>query len=61
MNGISRSLNGLTIANNEAKSVNATIENTSILAENVSVKVRRLDEARVRNPHHSIYKKKSIF
>lgn len=47
MTSISRSLSGLNMANNEAKTVNVMINNTSTLAENVSVKVRRLDEARV--------------
>lgn len=49
MTSISRSLSGLNVANNEAKTVNVMINNTSTLAENVSVKVRRLDEARVSN------------
>lgn len=47
MNGISRSLSGLNAASNDANTVNTMIENTSILAEKVSSKVRRLDEARV--------------
>lgn len=47
MNGIGRTLTGLTTASNESKQLNAMIENTSVLAETVSAKVRRLDEARV--------------
>lgn len=47
MNNIGRSLTGLKVANDESNKVNSMIENTSILAENVSAKVRRLDEARV--------------
>lgn len=47
MNGIGRTLSGLTTASNESKTLNSMIENTSVLAENVSAKVRRLDEARV--------------
>lgn len=49
MNNIGRSLAGLKVASDEANKVNSMIENTSTLAENVSAKVRRLDEARVRN------------
>lgn len=49
MTSITRSLSGLNVANTEAKTVNVMINNTSTLAENVSVKVRRLDEARVSN------------
>lgn len=47
MNNIGRSLTGLKVANDESNKVNSMIENTSVLAENVSAKVRRLDEARV--------------
>lgn len=47
MNNIGRSLASLNIAGDESKKVNSMIENTSSLAENVSAKVRRLDEARV--------------
>lgn len=47
MNNITRSLAGLNVASDEANKVNSMIENTSSLAENVSAKVRRLDEARV--------------
>lgn len=47
MTNIGRSLSSLTTASNEANTVNTMIENTSQLAENVSSKVRRLDEARV--------------
>lgn len=49
MNNIGRSLASLNVGNDEAKKVNSMIENTSSLAENVSAKVRRLDEARVSN------------
>lgn len=49
MNNITRSLAGLNVASDEANKVNSMIENTSSLAENVSAKVRRLDEARVRH------------
>lgn len=47
MNNIGRSLASLNVAGDEANKVNSMIENTSSLAENVSAKVRRLDEARV--------------
>lgn len=47
MNGISRSLANLTTAGADAKSLGSMIENASTLAEKVSDKVRRLDEARV--------------
>lgn len=47
MTNIGRSLSSLKVANDEANKVNSMIENTSVLAENVSGKVRRLDEARV--------------
>lgn len=47
MNNIGRSLSSLKVSNDEANKVNSMIENTSVLAENVSAKVRRLDEARV--------------
>lgn len=47
MNNIGRSLTSLKVADDESNKVNSMIENTSILAENVSAKVRRLDEARV--------------
>lgn len=64
MTSIGRSLAGLTVASDEANKVNSMIENTSTLAENVSGKVRRLDEARVntiflcemtKNPTYSIF------
>lgn len=48
MNDIGRSLSSLKVADGEANRVNSMIENTSTLAENVSAKVRRLDEARVK-------------
>lgn len=47
MNNIGRSLAVLKVSNDESNKVNSMIENTSVLAENVSAKVRRLDEARV--------------
>lgn len=47
MTNIGRSLSSLKVANDESNKVNSMIENTSVLAENVSAKVRRLDEARV--------------
>lgn len=47
MTGISRSLANLTAAGADAKSLDLMIENASTLAEKVSDKVRRLDEARV--------------
>lgn len=47
MINIGRSLASLNIANDEATKVNSMVENTTTLAENVSAKVRRLDEARV--------------
>lgn len=47
MTNIGRSLVGLNVASDEANKVNSMVENTSSLAENVSAKVRRLDEARV--------------
>lgn len=64
MNGIGRSLNGLNAASNESKTLNVMIDNTSILAENVSAKVRRLDEARVcfpDIPHFSAHFLDGIF
>lgn len=54
MNNIGRSLVNLNVAKDEGGKVNSMIENTSILAENVSAKVRRLDEARV-STYHLIY------
>lgn len=51
MNNIGRSLVNLNVAKDEGGKVNSMIENTSILAENVSAKVRRLDEARVSTYH----------
>lgn len=47
MTNIGRSLASLKVASDESDKVNSMIENTSSLAENVSGKVRRLDEARV--------------
>lgn len=54
MNNIGRSLAGLNVASDEANKVNSMIENTSSLAENVSAKVRRLDEARVSHNLHNM-------
>lgn len=48
MKNIGKSLHSLTNAGKESKNLNETIVKTSHLAENVSAKVRRLDEARVR-------------
>lgn len=48
MNSIGRSLQSMCKASDDASALNANIEKTSELAENVSVKVRRLDEARKR-------------
>lgn len=47
MNGIGRSLASLTVAGEDAKSLDLVIDNASTLAGKVSDKVRRLDEARV--------------
>lgn len=47
MNGIGKTLSGLSTASIEATNLCSMVENTSVLAENVSAKVRRLDEARV--------------
>lgn len=60
MNNIGRSLVNLNVAKDEGGKVNSMIENTSILAENVSAKVRRLDEARV-STHHLIFLHRAIF
>lgn len=48
MNGIGRALSGLAIVNGDSKKLSGMIGRTAILAENVSAKVRRLDEARSR-------------
>lgn len=55
MHGIGRSLTELTAASNESKTLDTMIVNTSVLAENVSAKVRRLDEARVSLLLHDDY------
>lgn len=60
MNNIGRSLVNLNVAKDEGGKVNSMIENTSILAENVSAKVRRLDEARV-STYHIIFLHLVIF
>lgn len=60
MNNIGRSLVNLNVAKDEGGKVNTMIETTSILAENVSAKVRRLDEARVSN-YHLIFLHRVIF
>lgn len=48
MHSVGKSLNNIISAGNESHVLNKTIVKTSQLAENVSSKVRRLDEARVR-------------
>lgn len=60
MNNIGRSLVNLNVAKDEGGKVNSMIENTSILAENVSAKVRRLDEARV-STYHLIFFHRAIY
>lgn len=50
MLSIGRALTGLNIVHGDSKKLSDMIIHTSVLAENVSVKVRRLDEARVRRP-----------
>lgn len=47
MNSVGKSLSSLTNAGHESNALNTTIVKTSQLAEDVSAKVRRLDEARV--------------
>lgn len=44
-----KAINGLTTAKNNAEALNDMVNHTSKLSENVSAKVRRLDESRVRN------------
>lgn len=48
MKGIGRALHGLGIVNKDSIKLSEVIGHTAELAENVSAKVRRLDEARVR-------------
>ena len=48
MNAIGRTLSGLSIVHNDSIKLGDRIEHTAVLAENVSAKVRRLDEARSR-------------
>lgn len=48
MNGIGRSLSGLATVSTDSTHLTDMIGHTALLAENVSAKVRRLDEARTR-------------
>lgn len=48
MKGIGRALHGLGIVNKDSIKLSEVIGHTAELAENVSAKVRRLDEARVK-------------
>lgn len=48
MNGIGRALSGLAVVLNDSNKLTDMIGHTANLAENVSAKVRRLDEARTR-------------
>lgn len=48
MNGIGRALSGLRTVHSASVQLTHTIADTAVLAENVSAKVRRLDEARTR-------------
>lgn len=47
MRNIGRALTGLNIVRNDSSKLSDMITTTASLAENVSAKVRRLDEARV--------------
>lgn len=47
MSGIGRALSGLTLVSNDSRNLCDMIIHTAELSENVSAKVRRLDEARV--------------
>lgn len=47
MRNIGRALTGLNIVRNDSSKLSDMITTTAVLAENVSAKVRRLDEARV--------------
>ncbi|KAG4073194.1 hypothetical protein HA402_002583 [Bradysia odoriphaga] len=48
MSGIGRALSGLSLVSNDSRNLNDMISHTAELSENVSAKVRRLDEARSR-------------
>lgn len=47
MSGIGRALTGLSLVSNDSRNLSEMISHTAELSENVSAKVRRLDEARV--------------
>lgn len=47
MSGIGRALTGLSLVSNDSHNLSEMISHTAELSENVSAKVRRLDEARV--------------
>lgn len=47
MSGIGRALSGLSLVSNDSRNLSEMISHTAELSENVSAKVRRLDEARV--------------
>lgn len=47
MSGIGRALSGLSLVVNDSRNLSDMISHTAELSENVSAKVRRLDEARV--------------
>lgn len=47
MSGIGRALSGLSLVANDSRNLSDMISHTAELSENVSAKVRRLDEARV--------------
>lgn len=49
LRSVGKAINGLTTAKSNAEALNDMVNHTSELSENVSAKVRRLDEARVRN------------
>lgn len=48
MTNIGKALHQLNVVSEDSKKLSSMIYHTSDLAENVSAKVRRLDEARVR-------------
>ncbi|KAJ6639692.1 Conserved oligomeric Golgi complex subunit 4 [Pseudolycoriella hygida] len=48
MSGIGRALSGLSLVSNDSRNLSDMISHTAELSENVSAKVRRLDEARSR-------------
>lgn len=52
MRNIGRALTGLNIVRNDSSKLSDMITTTASLAENVSAKVRRLDEARVCFPFY---------